>query len=72
MDCGSLSDPTNGAVNLTNTTFGSEASYICDNGYLLSDDGSQLRICQANGNWSSSAPECISKEIILNHMTQCT
>ena len=64
VDCGDLTDPANGAVNLTNMTFGSEASYTCDSGYLPSG-GSQLRICQANGNWSSSALECMSKERFL-------
>ena len=60
VDCGDLSDPPNGAVSLTaNTTLGSEANYVCDEGYTLS--GCPMRVCEASGNWSNSEPECTSK-----------
>ena len=57
MDCDSqsLSSPTNGHVNST-TTFGSVATYSCDNGYRLS--GQSMTICQADGTWSGSEPTC--------------
>ena len=61
IDCGDLTDPLNGVVNLTNTTFGSQASYTCDTGFMLSS--SQTRICQDDGNWSNSEPECTSKHM---------
>ena len=57
VDCGSLTDPTNGQVNTSSgTTFGSTATYTCDTGYTLS--GSQTRTCGANGMWTPSKPLC--------------
>ena len=56
MDCVSLSSPTNGHVSLNTTTFGSVATYICDDGYRLS--GQSMTICQAEGTWSGSTPTC--------------
>ena len=56
-NCGLLTDPDNGQVNTSSgTTFGSTATYTCDNGYALS--GSQTRTCGADGNWTSSEPFC--------------
>ena len=56
MDCGSLTDPPNGQVTLTATTFGQTATYSCNTGYSLV--GNSTRSCQATGNWSQSAPTC--------------
>eukprot|EP00117_Sycon_ciliatum_P039828 scpid16353/ scgid29370/ CUB and sushi domain-containing protein 3; CUB and sushi multiple domains protein 3 len=56
IDCGSLVNPDNGAVTVSSTTYGSSASYNCNNGYSLSGD--VYRVCQANGQWSGSAPAC--------------
>ena len=57
IDCGSLQNPENGMVTVTETTFGSTASYLCSgSNYLLV--GAAVRTCQANGMWSGSAPEC--------------
>ena len=53
MDCGLLSDPPNGAVELTGTVVGSTATYSCDPGYINVDDTTV--VCQNNGNWSGSA-----------------
>ncbi len=38
------------------TIYQSTATYTCNPGYTRSGD--QLRICQANGDWSGSAPVC--------------
>ena len=57
VDCGSLTDPANGAVSLTNTTYNSVATYSCNNGYNLVGD--TTRTCQASGSWSETAPTCI-------------
>ncbi len=55
-DCGSLTNPANGSVSLTMTTFGSMASYTCsDRSNLLGD---AMRTCQSNGTWSGNVPEC--------------
>ena len=59
MDCGTLSDPRNGDVDFSSTTFNSKATYSCDKGYVLV--GQKLRVCQVNGVWSGKAPTCKSK-----------
>ena len=57
VDCGSVTDPANGQVDLTSgTTFGQTATYSCNTGYNLV--GSSTRTCQATGVWSGSAPTC--------------
>ena len=56
VDCGNLTDPVNGQVTLTGTTFGQTATYSCNTGYNLVGDSN--RTCQATGNWSGSAPTC--------------
>ena len=57
MDCGNLTDPANGQVDLTSgTTFGQTATYSCNTGYNLGGD--RTRTCQATGEWSGSAPTC--------------
>ena len=62
IDCGPLTDPANGQVNTSGTTFGSTATYTCDTGYILS--GSQSRTCRAfsspgpTGLWTSRKPLC--------------
>ena len=57
VDCGSLTDPENGAVNFTTTTFNSVATYSCETGYNLVD-GDMMRTCLASGTWSGSNPSC--------------
>ena len=57
VDCGNLTDPTNGSVHHTaGTTNGQTATYSCYTGYNLV--GNSTRTCQASGNWSGSAPTC--------------
>ena len=57
VDCGSLTDPANGQVDLTSgTTFGQTATYSCNTGYNLVGDSTHT--CQATGVWSGSAPAC--------------
>ena len=57
VDCGSLTDPANGQVDLTSgTTFGQTATYSCNTAYNLVGDST--RTCQATGVWSGSAPTC--------------
>ena len=57
IDCGSLTDPASGLVDLTHgTTFVQTATYSCNTGYNLVGDST--RTCQATGEWSGSAPTC--------------
>ena len=55
-DCGDLGAPQDGRVDFSSTTIGSFASYSCSVGYTLV--GTATRICQPNGEWSASAPDC--------------
>ena len=57
IDCGSLDDPNNGQVELSNTTFRSTANFTCSQGYSLSN-GNSIRTCEANGEWSGDSPIC--------------
>lgn len=59
VDCGNLQNPDFGTVVLTGTTFGSTATYSCQNGYLL--QGRTTRFCQASGDWSGEAPTCVGE-----------
>ena len=58
-DCGFLMDPENGVVTINGRTFGSTATYQCDEGFNLV--GNETRICQENGEWSDSQPTCESQ-----------
>ena len=59
VDCGTLTDPQNGEVTLTATTFMSTATYGCNSGYTLSGNGTLT--CEASGTWSDTAPTCVRK-----------
>ena len=55
-DCGGLSNPVYGAVDTpSETTYGEQASYVCNTGYNLV--GNSQTLCQADGNWET-APTC--------------
>ena len=57
VDCGNLTDPANGQVDHSaGTTNGQTAVYSCNTGYNLVGESS--RTCQAEGDWSGSAPTC--------------
>ena len=52
VDCGSLTNPTDGQVDTSNgTIFGSTATYTC-----FRESGS--RTCRADGMWTSVQPNC--------------
>ena len=63
VDCGSLSDPGNGIVDASNTTFMNTATYTCNTGYNLTGD--TTRTCQANGTWSGTAA-CTRKSSLFS------
>ena len=52
----SISD---GVVCYNGTTEGSRAVYICNNGFVLME---ATRVCQSDGNWNGSTPQCIPEE----------
>ncbi len=57
VNCGSLGNPTNGAVStFSGTTFNQVATYSCIPGYMIS--GATTRTCQASGSWSPAPPTC--------------
>ena len=57
VDCGTLTNPSNGIVSYTaGTTFGSKATYSCNTEYFML--GNSTHICQAAGYWSRSTPIC--------------
>ena len=69
VSCGPLAAPSNGHVNTSaGTSFKDKAVYSCDNEYTL--NGTAERTCQANGQWSGSAPSCESEMLQWNHQ-QC-
>ena len=56
VQCGNLSSPVNGQVNVEGNTFGSQANYSCSEGYVL--NGNSTRMCQSDGRWSGSEATC--------------
>ena len=45
-----------GVVCYNRTTAGSEALYICEDGFH--QDDAVTRVCQSNGVWNGSIPQC--------------
>ena len=66
VDCGNLTDPTNGQVN-NGTTFRQTATYSCNTGHNLV--GNSTRTCQDTGEWSGTAPTCQSMLLNGGHFT---
>ncbi len=60
IDCGELTPPANGGVDVTSTLLGGMATYMCNNGYNINED--EIRTCGDNGNWSGNEPSCQSKK----------
>ena len=46
-----------GVVCCSRTTAGSEAVYICDEGFP--QNGAVTRVCQIDGVWNGSIPQCL-------------
>ena len=55
-NCEELSNPNNGGVTYSETTYQSVATYSCDTGFELVGD--RTRTCSAEGTWSGSQPGC--------------
>ena len=56
VNCGPLTAPKNGTVDVSITTYEGVAFYSCSRGYNLV--GMRRRECQANATWSSEEPVC--------------
>ena len=53
-------DPDNGRVDFSSgTTFGSTATYECTSPFAV--NGTETRVCEANGTWSGEEPLCTGK-----------
>lgn len=57
VSCSVLNAPQNGRVTLSGTQVQDTATYECLPGFLL--QGSRVRECQANGQWSLQEPTCV-------------
>ncbi len=57
IDCGVLSNPVNGSVEIPLTTFNAIITYTCNDGYTLKGD--TTRTCESDEQWSGSAPVCL-------------
>ena len=65
VDCGSLTNPTNGAVDKSSgTTFMMTATYTCNTGYTLI--GANTRTCGGDGQWTPDAPTCLRTQVIIS------
>ncbi|XP_052240048.1 fibropellin-1-like [Dreissena polymorpha] len=60
-DCGTLTNPTNGAVSTTGTLQTSVATYTCSAGFRLT--GVSTRTCVLGSGWSDVAPTCVSGKV---------
>ncbi|XP_077865861.1 C4b-binding protein beta chain-like, partial [Saccoglossus kowalevskii] len=56
VSCGNPGKPDNGYAKGTDYTYGSNVTYICDDGYTL--NGTETITCQADGNWNADVPLC--------------
>ena len=64
VDCGPLTTPTNGTVDLSGgTVYQSIAYYSCNIRHKLS--GAATRICQADGTWSGNPPTCDGMHMVI-------
>ena len=67
--CDVLSDPANGEVSLTGLTISSQAIYLCDAGFII--QGSRIRVCQLDGEWSGIEPTCARKNWFVCQFESC-
>ena len=61
IDCGNPSSSEFVTLSLTNTTYGSEATYNCFNKYHIKS-GNLTRYCLSDGTWSGTVPYCARGE----------
>lgn len=57
--CGNPGTPDNGEKNSSSYQYGNAISFTCNVGYTM--QGSPVRTCQTNGEWTGTQPTCPSK-----------
>ena len=57
--CGNPGVPVNGQKNSSTYQYGYSITFTCNVGYTL--QGSNVRTCQTNGQWTGTQPTCQSK-----------
>jgi len=57
--CGNPGVPDNGEKNSSSYKYDNVVSFSCNVGYNM--QGSQVRTCQTNGEWTGTQPTCLSK-----------
>lgn len=57
--CGNPGVPDNGEKNSSSYKYGNVVSFSCNVGYNM--QGSQVRTCQTNAEWTGTQPTCLSK-----------
>jgi len=72
VDCGPLSDPDDGIVELDGTSVGDSATYRCNTGFILFGKG--IRVCNPDGLWNGKAPVCTGMGLLFINpgVTFCT
>lgn len=60
--CPELLNPTNGMVDVRGRTIGSQAIYMCNDGYSAS--GLIIRTCSGSGRWTGQDTECIDTSLV--------
>jgi len=58
ITCQAPQNIANGVISSTGNTYGKKVTYTCNAGYGAS--GPNVRVCEENGQWSGSAPTCVS------------
>ena len=58
--CTNKASISGGAVCYNETSAGSKAVYVCNGGLVLM--GNKTRVCQRDGHWNGSIPQCIPEE----------
>ena len=59
-----------GVVCYNTTTEGSRAVYICIDGFVLM--GNETRVCQSDGSWNGSIPQCIPPGMYCRQLNPST
>ena len=58
VDCGPLTAPEGGSVEITATTVGGQATFACDEEGYQSTEENIVLVCEENGQWSGGVPGC--------------
>ena len=63
ITCPALPPIENGEVEVSANTVGGEAVYRCDVDLSLTLNGTSIRTCMENGEWSGAEPVCVGKGV---------